>query len=390
MKKTIRIHDIHFFEQDVLQEYFHEMAKKGWMVKKVKHMRCTFERCEPQIVYFFFDVYEMGNVLDLRDISEEEKKYGELIEQYDYELVCRTSKYQIFKSAKPPVINIRTQQDPQRKKEYERAVYKYEAYYYLSMIAFLIYMISTTNWRSIKLLSNSLDVILFPFVILLYSMLIILCIPFFKWLYKKDAYTITLQQFYRRDALWAIILICSEAILLILFLYMFNTSLSLVFLMLIAFILVYQISYFILHKIAKHFLKKGATIISIALSFWLGLGAGVQTLLHADSWTHLPYEGYDTNIQIEESILLRVEEHLEEGYTLYQNKASFLTSLVTYRVLHNDEHDYQYLTSFEGYEVYKAGDFYLFVQGDRMQQLDTKRMSLDQEELKQRLRILFT
>lgn len=390
MKKTIRIHDIHFFEQKVLQEYFHEMAKEGWMLKKVKHMRCTFERCEPQSIYFFFDVYEKGNVLNLRYISKEEKEYGELIEQYDYELVCRTSKYQIFKSAKPPVIDIRTQQDAQRKREYERAVYKYEGYYYLSMIVLMISMISTTNWRSLKLLSNNLDVLLFPFVISLYIMCVMRCIPFFKWLYQKDAYTITLQQFYRRDAIWAIILISSEAVLMIVLLYLYNQSLSILSFMLIIFILVYQSSYFILHKIANRFLKKGATIITIALSFWLALGAGVQTLLHADSLLSLPFKESDTGIQMEESIILREEEHQEDGYTIYHNKTKLLKSLVTHRVLHNDLHDYQFLTSFEGYEIYQDDDFYLFIQGDNMLELNANHISFNQEELQQRLRILFS
>lgn len=367
MKRRIKIRDIHLFEHEVLQEYFHKMALQGWMIVKAKRLWFVFEKCEPQEVSFFFDIYEQGNYLDPNDINEEQIAYSDFIEQYDYELITRSSNYQLYKRMDPSQIPIHTIEDKHRMHRHYQSIKRYELYNYVLLALVFTCNFWLTKGMRITTLTSNLQLFLSPLLLLITILAWLRCIPFFIWLFKKERYHIAVNMFEIREKFYAIIYGIT-IMLSILFLCFLSAIPYLVPICIILFI--FSLSFYLFDALLKHKCKRTHTILSMLIAFYLSYLGGIHTVFHYTT----PYsltKTKDASAYIRESVLLRYDQPKDASYSIYTIKAAFAREYIIDTLLYKNYHTYTYQTSFEGWEVYRDEDFYLFIKKDTIVELNT-------------------
>lgn len=373
MKKIIKIRDIHLFEQEVLQAYLQSMAKQGWMITKAKRMYFVFEKCEPQSVTFFFDIYDHGNFLDPKDIDEKQIAYGDFIEQYEYELVCRTSNYQLFKRVGDSQLPIHTIMDETSLKEHRKAILRYEIYnFVLLALLFTVNLWLTGSVHVYTLLSN---IALFskPLILCMCLLAWYRCLPFLIWLFKKDSYHISVRMYELRENIQTFFFL-SLLLLTICFLCMLS-SLTYLFPICILLIL-FSLSFYLIDTLLKRRLKKMHTIVSMLIALYLSFIGSMNLSMLLSS----PLEKKSIN-DAQESILLRYEEPEDAPYALYTIKAPFARDMIINTLLQSYHHDDANQTMFHGWEVYQDDTNYLLIKDNSIVELHTRAYPINQAEL---------
>lgn len=372
MKKIIKIRDIHLFEQEVLQAYLQSMAKQGWMIIKAKRLYFVFEKCEPQSVSFFFDIYRHGNALNPKDIDEEQIAYGDFIEQYEYELICRTSNYQLFKrgGAQLPIHTIADQDAIQA---HRKAILHYEIYnFVLLALLFTVNLWLTSSIHVYTLLSN---IALFskPLILCMCLLAWYRCLPFLIWLFKKDNYHISVRMYEVRENIQAFLYL-SLLLLTICFLCMLS---NLTYLLPICIVLIlFSLSFYLIDALLKRRLKKMHTIVSMLIALYLSFIGSMNLSMLLSS----PLEKTSIN-DAQESILLRYEQPEDASYGLYTIKVSFARDFILNTLLYQGNHDYTFQTMFHTWEVYQDDTSYLFLKENTIVELNTRTSPIKQAEL---------
>ena len=126
MKNTYRFLIYYAYEYKLLERYLQEMANKGYRLvslQGVMKYMMTFERCEPQDLYYYVDCHSNYSVIDPRIPTPSQVEYRELIEEYGYEYVDSLGALQVFVSKEPISIPIR-EENEETKAEMKRIVYK--------------------------------------------------------------------------------------------------------------------------------------------------------------------------------------------------------------------------------------------------------------------------
>lgn len=107
--RKIVYHMIPAYELAVHEEYFQEMARKGWMFDGFVNQRFSFHRIEPKELYFYVDIFDKASVFDTR-AEEETLDYIEFCENAGWNYICTNGKYQVFYTEKEKSIPIQTDQ----------------------------------------------------------------------------------------------------------------------------------------------------------------------------------------------------------------------------------------------------------------------------------------
>lgn len=126
MKNTYRFLIYYAYEYKLLERYLQEMANKGYRLVSLQgaiRYMLTFERCEPQDLYYYVDFHSNYSVIDPRIPTPSQVEYRELIEEYGYEFVDSLGALQVFVSKEPINIPIR-EENEETKAEMKRIVYK--------------------------------------------------------------------------------------------------------------------------------------------------------------------------------------------------------------------------------------------------------------------------
>lgn len=126
MKNTYRFLIYYAYEYKLLERYLQDMANKGYRLISLQgaiRYMLTFERCEPQDLYYYVDFHSNYSVIDPRIPTPSQVEYRELIEEYGYEYVDSLGALQVFVSKEPINIPIR-EENEETKAEMKRIVYK--------------------------------------------------------------------------------------------------------------------------------------------------------------------------------------------------------------------------------------------------------------------------
>lgn len=377
MKKIIKMRDIHLFEQEVLQAYFQSMAKQGWMITKAKRLYFVFEKCEPQHVSFFFDVYDHGNFLDPKDIDEKQIAYGDFIEQYEYELICRTSNYQLFKRIDGPQLPIHTIIDETAQKAHRKAILRYEIYNFVFLALLFTINFWITSRVNIYTLLNNIS--LFSRPVMLYICLLswYRCLPFLIWLLKKERYHISVRMYELRENIQAFLFL-GMLLLTLLFLCMISNVTYLLPVCIL--LIVFSLSFYLMDALLKKRLKKMHTIISMLIALYLSFIGSVNASLHFSMLSSTSQASSSTSY-VQESILLRYEEPEDAPYALYTIKAPFARDMIVNTLLQSYHHDDINQTVFHEWEVYQDDTNYLLIKGNSIVELHTRTYPIKQAEL---------
>lgn len=377
MKKIIKMRDIHLFEQEVLQAYFQSMAKQGWMITKAKRLYFIFEKCEPQNVSFFFDVYDHGNFLDPKDIDEKQIAYGDFIEQYEYELICRTSNYQLFKRIDGPQLPIHTIMDETAQKAHRKAILRYEIYNFVFLaLLFTINFWITSRVNIYTLLSN-ISLLTRPVMLYICLLSWYRCLPFLIWLLKKDHYHISVRMYELRENIQAFLFL-GMLLLTLLFLCMISNVTYLLPVCIL--LIVFSLSFYLIDALLKRRLKKMHTIISMLIALYLSFIGSVNATLHFTMLSSSSQASASTSY-VQESILLRYEEPEDAPYALYTIKAPIARDMIINTLLQSYHHDDIHQTMFHGWEVYQDDTNYLLIKANSIVELHTRTYPIKQAEL---------
>lgn len=271
MKKKYTFINFHLFEIDTIQEYLHDMAKQGWMLKKLRFGFTVFERCEPQDIYFVIEIYEKGSILNPYFVNEEQVQYSDFIESYGYELINSYSNYQVYKTNKKIELPIHSYVDETMRKRRNRAILKQEIYMYLFILILpILNFRPSRTFNSLHTYQNTSLLLLSLLVIPLYILIILRAIPVFRWILIKERYHISVKHMLVRDRFYAV---CLSVILLLgAFTLCFanNTSFTYIFLFLGWITFICFPVFLGLDYILSRWIKKHHAVPALLISLYLG------------------------------------------------------------------------------------------------------------------------
>jgi len=78
-----------------MQEYFEQMARKGWMLEKLGTVTATFRQIEPQDLTFTVDIFPYTTIFDSPE-NQDAMDYRELCEQSGWRFVTSSNKLNVF------------------------------------------------------------------------------------------------------------------------------------------------------------------------------------------------------------------------------------------------------------------------------------------------------
>lgn len=268
MKKKIKFINIHLFETEAICDYLHEMALQGWILKGTNLSYFTFVKREPQDLQYYMDIYTEGSYLNPYNIDKEQLDYMAFIEEYGYELIAKTTNFQIYRCTSP-LIDIHSEAPLEQKKKRQRTIVKYELlnHGFSLLLALLFFVNPIFHNRYEAVLNNGrLCMMLFPSLFLLCCLLRVL--PTLLWLIKKDHYHCRWETIQARERiyqfLWLVLMI-----LAIFSIVLTQTSSSNVIFFLFFNALIFCGSFFFLDIVFSKFLKKYHGLLALVLSTFL-------------------------------------------------------------------------------------------------------------------------
>lgn len=117
MKKK-RKHVLFYFQPmdyKAMEEYFEEMAAKGWMLERMKAMYLTFRACKPARLKFTVDIFPEISLFEGQG-KQEAREYREFCERAGWNFVTSFTKFQVFCAPKEEeLVPIQTDEEVERK-----------------------------------------------------------------------------------------------------------------------------------------------------------------------------------------------------------------------------------------------------------------------------------
>lgn len=336
-RKKIRMISLHLFELEQLRTYLEDMAAQGWMLNSINTAWITFTACAPQKVSFFIDIYTKGSFTNPLEIDDQEMSYADFICEYGYELISRTSNYQVFVSHDEQPIPIYTHETQDTIAQREHTIFKFEMInYILAAIIFGLLFIFTLWSYTIGSSFHTFQYNANYTLLFLQVLYIMRGIPSLRWLLLKHHYHMSYQHIKRRDFLLFLTTLCCLLSLIIVISPYANNS-FLFYLCIFLFILL--LGFFIVDSMLTRICKKYHSVISfLCLLLILYFGNGI--LLH-DVVTNNIENAHVSAIR-EDSIFLstryfnRYEINDSDNpysYTLYTIKLSFMKNFLINKFL---------------------------------------------------------
>lgn len=353
MKKKVQIINLHLFEREQLCEYFHDMAKQGWMLTKLRYGWMTFTACEPQDVSFVIDIYPHGSYLDPYAVDAKEILYGDMVEEYGYECICRYSNYQIFKYDQA-VIPIHDEESAEQIKIQHRAIVKFELMnHVLFILLAFTTMINATMFLNVQTFLNDGKVMACLLEVIMAILFFVKAVPSLLWFLLKDRYHVAYKHILLRERIFGCIWY-GVMISLILSLYFMTQSNQYVITMLFIPIVLVCL-YYIIKLICKSCSKKHYVIISFALTLIISMQIMLRMLPLSIS---SPTSTIATTSELTRSDLQETKDK-PTAINKREESSTFL-SLVDYYEEYagslQEQGETYPITEFFGYELYTIHD----------------------------------
>lgn len=274
MKKKVVGINFHLFEKEQLCQYFHDMAKQGWMLKKLRYGWMSFEQCEPQDVFFVIDIYPHGSYLDPYEIDQNEIQYGDMVEEYGYECISRYSNYQVFKYHKD-VIPIHDEESEEQRIIQHRSIIKYELMNHVLFLFLAFTTIMTVkNQLNIYTFLNDTRILMLVLEAMMSFLFFLRAVPSILWFLLKDRYHISYQHILLREYCYNSIYFPTILLLLISLMLMTQSNVNVLAIVLLP--LVSIVFYYIIKIICKRYIKKHYVILSFFLTFLLTMQVSLR------------------------------------------------------------------------------------------------------------------
>lgn len=394
MKKKRRQLNVHLFETRQLCEYFHEMALQGWILQKANAVSFTFVKEKPQDLIYSMEIYTKGSYMNPYNINQEQKDYMTFIEEYGYELVARTSNFQIYRSTKP-LVPIHSEDSAGQRKEVHKTIIQYEALNHLMFILLTPMMWLNMHNLSFYLIKTNatLCFLLFPLFFTVLTLLKV--IPFFLWFIQKDRYQPSLSRILARERLFHISWIFLIITVVPFFLSFNFPDNSIVYQSMLS-ILILVIVFYGLDFILSKFIKKYHGLIAMVIAMYLFMFTSIKFLMpipfhqppakEAISSFTIAYED-EHGKQVEalnkltdekDSILLHTAEYeitvpapsddwgettdgtINESYHVYEAKDTPLHDFTVDKLFTNSHQSYRLAKTLNGWKWYESKRSYIF------------------------------
>ena len=116
--KRKRKHVFFYFQPmdyKAMEEYFEQMAARGWMLERMKAMYLTFRACKPARLKFTVDIFPEISLFEGQD-KQEAKEYREFCERAGWNFVTSFTKFQVFCAPEEEeLVPIQTDEEVERK-----------------------------------------------------------------------------------------------------------------------------------------------------------------------------------------------------------------------------------------------------------------------------------
>ena len=102
MKTKRKMLMFHIYEYKVLEDYLHEMAKKGWVLDhfgEILKSTMIFRPCTPKDQSFYVDFYDASSMMST-DEDKDLKAYRSLVEEYGYHYLAGNAELQVYEKSR--------------------------------------------------------------------------------------------------------------------------------------------------------------------------------------------------------------------------------------------------------------------------------------------------
>ena len=105
--KKRRMEYISFYNHTGLEEHFHKMAKKGWLIESISNFYWTYRKIEPKDLHFCVTYYPRASDFDPGP-SEEQQTFHDFCAHTGWQLTCTWHQMQVFYNEKEDPVPLET------------------------------------------------------------------------------------------------------------------------------------------------------------------------------------------------------------------------------------------------------------------------------------------